>query len=354
MHDVALLRLVAQRLVGPAEESARDVVGWMTAMQAQDLPGATTSVTLRSERRTREDVFDALRTGAVVRSWPMRGTLHLVPAQDLRWMLGLTSARMVKAAERRRADLGLDDATRGRASALAGAALAGGRALRRGELYATWEAAGISTDGQRGIHLLGYLCQTGLLGLGPMRGLEQCVVLLADWSPDARVLERDEALGELALRYFRSHGPATDKDLAWWTKLTLSDVRTGLAVAQSQLAVLEVDGVSYFMDPTTPDRLAACRGQASGVLLLPGFDEFLLGYQDRSAALAPEHAQRVVPGGNGMFLSTVVADGSVVGTWKRARQAGRTTIKATPFSAFTTAVAEAIDPAFQALPDGVD
>jgi hypothetical protein len=176
------------------------------------------------------------------------------------------------------------------------------------------------------------------------------LVLISEWVTRPRRLDRDEALGELATRYFRGHGPATVKDLGRWTKLVAADVRTGVAIARPGLERLEVDGVEYLMDPQTTGRLEGCRRQARGVFLLPGFDEYMLGYGDRSAALSPEFAERIVPGGNGMFRATVIADGQVVGTWARAGRGTKKTVLATPFTDFSTQVSKAIPRLYDELP----
>jgi hypothetical protein len=136
-------------------------------------------------------------------------------------------------------------------------------------------------------------------------------------------LDRDEALGELALRYLRSHGPASDADLARWAGIALSEARRGRAICGAALATIEIGGRTYHLDPETLDREpGGFAPPATRVLLLPGFDEYLLGYGDRSAVLAPEHADRIVPGGNGLFRPTIVVDGKVVGTWSRTARAG--------------------------------
>jgi hypothetical protein len=163
-------------------------------------------------------------------------------------------------------------------------------------------------------------------------------------------LERDEALGELALRYFRSHGPATSADLKRWGNLVAADVRVGLDVARPQLLSLDVDGTEHLMDPETPAVLQSARAEAMGVHLLPGFDEFVLGYGDRGAQLDPAHAQLVVPGGNGMFKSTVVSEGQIVGTWSKGGRGAKQTIDATPFTSFTAKVSEDLPRLYAALP----
>jgi hypothetical protein len=349
-RDITLLRFAAQRIARPGFATATDAVRWLTAAQAQDYPGAVTSIALRTESQTRQSVEAALNAGEVVRSWPIRGTLHFVLAEDLPWMLDLTTTRLIAGAASRRAALGLDMPTIEHAGQLATDALAGGRQLRRDALLAIWDEAGLLTVKQRSYHLIWHLAQTGTLCYGPVRDGEQDIVLLDEWVPHPKRPEREEALGEWALRYFHSHGPATVKDFAWWTKLIAADVKTGLAIARPQLERIEVDGVEYFMHPETPALLDSCRSRAKGVFLLPGFDEYILGYQDRGAALPAEFAQRVVPGNNGMFQSTVIADGEIIGTWKRTGRGSKQTVLATPFTSFSSTVHDAVPRLYDALP----
>jgi hypothetical protein len=211
------------------------------------------------------------------------------------------------------------------------------------------EEAGVSTTGQRGYHLLWYLAQTGTLVLGATEGRQQTFALLDDWVPDRRRLERDEALAELAIRFFRSHGPATAADLARWAGLTVRDVRAGIAGSGERLATLDLGGVTYHVDPEIDiDTAADMRSDPPArVHLLPGFDEYVLGYKDRSAILAPEHSGAIVPGGNGVFRPTIVVDGEVSGTWRRANSGGRVVIEPTLFGPqprwFAKALAVAVD-----------
>lgn len=350
LHEVALLRLAAQRIVGPGFSTAAEAVHWMTAVQAQDHNGAVTSVALRTSSRTRAGVEEAFGAAQVVKSWPMRGTLHLVAAEDLVWMLELMAPRVVAAAAARRTRLELDTSALEHARELARQALVGGRRLSREDLFAVWDGAGATTAGQRGYHMLWHLAQTGTLCFGPMGDGQQQIVLVDEWIPQPRRLEREEALGEVAWRYFRSHGPATVKDLMRWGHLVAADARAGLALARPRLVTLDVDGVEHFLDPQTPERLESCRNEAEGVMLLPGFDELVLGYQDRRCVLAPELADRIVPGGNGMFKATVVSGGEIVGTWKHAGRGANRRVQATPFTFFPEDVAEAIPVAYAELP----
>jgi len=323
------LRLAAQRIEGSEFTTPSEVVTWMLALQGQDLPGAKWSVGLRAPGSTLADMDAALARGEIIRSWPMRGTLHLVPAVDIGWMLRLTGERTLRSMATRYRELGLDDATFGQAGDIATKVLEGGRSATRAELFQAFEAAGIVTAGQRGPHLIGQLHHTRQLCLGPMRGTDQAVVLLDEWVPHPRGLDREEALGEFVRRYFTSHGPATLRDFAWWTKLTVRDTAIGMALAREHLQELVVDDVTYWMAPGLPDR-ASRRVHA-----LPGFDEFLLGYQDRSASLAAEHAPMTVPGNNGMFLPTIVIGGSVTGLWRRKKTATGVTVTPRPFAALS-------------------
>ena len=349
--EIGLLRLAAQRLVGAPAAGPAEAVRWLTAVQAQDFGGAVTSVALRTASRARSEVERALDAGEVVRTWPMRGTLHFVAAEDAGWMLALLAPRVLRASAGRRAGLGLDEAQLERGREIAVRALEGGARLERRDLFGTWEQAGLSTAGQRGIHLLQYLALTGTVVLGPTREGRQLIVLRSEWiGARERRLESEEAIGELAWRYFRGHGPAPLGDLARWAGMTLTDARAGLAVARPQLTSLDVDGAEYLMDPETPERLASARADSEGVLLLPGFDELLLGYGDRSAVLDPAFAERIVPGGNGMFRPTVVSAGRVVGTWRHAGSGARRTLEAHPFEAFPPGLGERIRRAYEGLP----
>ncbi len=348
--EIGLLRLVAQRLAGPRLPSAAEAVRWLTAVQSQDLSGALTSVALRTEPRSRAEVEAALDAGTVVRSWPMRGTLHLTAADDLSWMLEALNARLLSARSARWAQLELTDAIAAHAAEVVVEALSGSRRAGRKQLLATMAESGIDISGQRGPHLLGFLSQTGTLCLGPRSDGEQQFVLLAEWVAEPRRLDREAALAELALRFFRSHGPATVKDLVRWAGIRVTEARAALAAVRHELVSVDVEGTEQVMDPATPDLLADFRTEAGGTFLLPGFDEFVLGYGDRSAVLEPEHSDRIVPGGNGMFRSTVVHRGRIVGTWGFSGRGANRTVVATPFTAWPKGVEGRIPELAAALP----
>jgi hypothetical protein len=307
------LRLASQLIHAAQARTPTGVVPHMLAMQAQDFAQALWAVGLRSPGSTRSSVLGALERGDVVRSLPMRGTLHFVPAEDLGWMLSLTSARTLHGATTRFRNLGLEPETLEHAYAVVERELRGGGRLARDEFMKLIAANGIAPDGQRGYHVIFSLAQRQLICWGPPAGTQQALVLNDEWITNPRELDRDASLKEFAVRYFASHGPATERDLAWWTKLTMADVRAAIAAAASELTELRCGQTSYWIATSALGSGATSRA----VHALPGFDEYLLGYGDRSAMLADEHFQRIVPGNNGMFLPMIVAKGRVVGTWRR-------------------------------------
>jgi hypothetical protein len=311
------LRLASQGLVGSGLGSVAGAVRWMTAMQAQDFQAALWAVGVRVPGVGVSGVRAALDDGSVVRSWPMRGTLHLVAPEDLRWMLDVTSERLHQRVAGRHRELDITWADIEKCRDLALERVSGGDAASRNELFALFNAAGQPTAGQRGVHLLGVLCRRAWLVQGPLAGNQQLLVAFDEWIPVSRRLERQEAVAEFLLRYFRSHGPATLRDFAWWTQIPLTEVRAALELVSGELVELDVAGTGYWMSPETASLLDGHVPGQRSFHLLPGFDEFLLGYQDRSLVLAPGHADRIVPGGNGVFKKTLVAGGEVIGTWAR-------------------------------------
>ncbi|TXN30229.1 winged helix DNA-binding domain-containing protein [Lacisediminihabitans profunda] len=336
-NDLLRMRLTSQ-LIGGSSLAPAAVVTHMLATQAQDFAQALWAIGVRSPGSTRSSVLGSLRSGDVVRSWPFRGTLMFVPAEDLGWMLGISAHRALSAAAARHRTLELDDAALSEARDLTVAALEGGRMLGRDDYFALLESHGIRTTGQRGVHIIWVLAQTGVVCWGPPLGTQQGLVLVDEWVGSSRVLGRDEALRELVVRYFAGHGPATLKDLAWWAKGTVADLTLGIALAGDALEQLSHEGTAYWRLAGAPD--------PSGwpaLTMLPGFDEYLLGYQARDLPLAVEHSQKIVPGNNGVFLPTIVVNGRVVGTWKRAFRGASITVTPEPFAELSAANTAALE-----------
>lgn len=306
-------RLYNQMIAGSVYHTPEQVVKKLGAIQAQDYMQAVWAIGLRSPGTKLADIERAIVERKIILTWTLRGTLHFVPAEDVKWMLQLSAPRLVSQTKRRMAELGLDDQTLERCREIIVAALKGGKQLDRSALLQLIEEEGIHTGNQCGYHMLWNSAYQGLICFGPMNGKQQTIVLLEEWVPDCRELSYEKSLQELALRYFTARGWATVQDFAWWAGITLTDARRGLEFVKSELLSEDIEGSEYWM---STHRLTPA-DEDSGVYLLPGFDEYILGYKDRSAVLDPETAPLIVPGNNGVFLPMIVVGGQVVGTWKR-------------------------------------
>jgi hypothetical protein len=321
----------ALALAHPAAPPAtpEQVVRALGAVQAQDYAGALWAIGLRLgsslegsaadpivPQATLVDVERAVSDATIVRTWAMRGTLHFVPAADLSWMLALARPATLAARTRRQRELELDGVALTRCETLIVRALRGGHRLTRSAAMALLEAHGIRTAAQRGIHVLLHLALAGVVCFGPREGKEPTFVLVDEWlaAIPAHEMSREEALAAIAKRYFTSHGPATRRDFARWTGLAAADANAAFESVKSLLAPQRIGEVTYWT-PASGRAASGVRSAARTAFLLPGFDEYMLGYTDRSAALPAQHASRIVPGGNGVFRPTLVVDGQVVGTW---------------------------------------
>lgn len=326
-HEIADVRLASQHILQPHSGSVADIVASMGAMQAQDYAGALWSIGLRSRTLCRSDIEQAILDREIIRTWPMRGTIHFLAANDARWVTKLTAPRVLRSAASRERALDLDASSMKSARTVIEKFLQGGPKTR-GDIMQQLETAGESTAQQRGYHILWRLALEGVICFGPHEGKQPTFALLDQWLPNTRELNGDEALGELATRYFVSHGPATIKDFAGWASLTIGDAKKGIEVSSATLAKIAINSTDYWHAPNidTSHRASA--------FLLPGFDEFMLGYKDRSPALIAEHAHKIVPGNNGVFKPTVVIDGQVVGTWKKVERGGGARIELDAFELF--------------------
>lgn len=362
MVDVALgkSRLVAQGLVTRPWANPRDAVAAHGAMQGQDLPGALASVALRTTGSI-GDVLDALNDASLVRGYPMRGTVFLMAAADLLWVSELCNAAPMRAAVKRRAQLELTESMVETASVRAQEVLADKPAgLSRAELFETWAATGMPTDQGRGYHVLAHLIGRGELVYGPWNGADQNVVATSRWLPaDSTLVARFNgdavaATAELLRRYLTSHGPATLRDFAWWTKLPLRQISAAFAQVADELeaaagtSVTDLDAQRW--RPGLPDEVAALGRNPTKPLLLPGFDEFILGYQDRLFAMTAEQHQQLVPGNNGVFAKSAVNAGRVVGLWKRGGRPGKRTLDLVEFEPLAAGVRNRFEALFRAFP----
>ncbi len=262
----------------------------------------------------------------------MRGTIHFVPAEDAKWMVQLLMPRVVSRIQSIYRKAGLDEAVFTRARSLIENALQGGKRLTRDALYELLEAGGIETPNMSGLHILGRLASDAVICFGPRKGKQPTFVLLDEWIPTSRKLAGDEALAELARRYFTSHGPATLQDFVWWTGLTVADAKAGLEAVKSLLTEETIGGITYWWG----EGVASASVQSPALHLLPAYDEYLVSYKDRSASFDLQNAP-VMSESQRHLSSIIVIDGQVVGNWKRTFRKGKVVIDATCARSLTSA-----------------
>jgi hypothetical protein len=311
--DIARLRLTNQRLTHSAFTSPVEVVRWFGAIQSQDLPASLYAIGLRMSHATEALVEHSLDNGSIVRSWPMRRTLHCMAAEDVRWMIRMLAPRGIARMKPYHRAMGITDRDLARTGTILESALARNSQLTRAELYERLNAAGVATNTpgvpMRGLHLLVHWAQAGLICLAARRGKQPTFALLDDWTPRGRDLSGNDALAELATIYFRAHAPATVKDFSWWSGFTMVEAKRALHLAGDLLSSATIDGLEYWMMCNPPE----ASPHPLPLLLTPPFDEYTVAYADRSVAgdstLLPSVSHGLAP--------NILVNGHIAGTWKR-------------------------------------
>lgn len=314
-------RLRSHLLTAPASSLA-EAASHMLAVQSQEFWGGRWALASRTRGAPTLRQVDALfDDGTLVRAWTQRGTLHIVPARDFAWMLQVTGARQLQAGAARDRELGLDADTLKAAERAVRAALRGGNALTRAELFDVLSGIDLDPTGQRGVHAIGHFAMRGIICQGPVVARadgvsrEQRFVLVEEHITDAHTPVDPAA--EMFARYIDGHGPATVADFAWWSGLTLTASRAAAAAAADRVDEID-DGL--FQAPTRPRRRAVPDMRA-----LASFEEYYISYADRSIAGPVERFAAVGPGKNGLVRPILLADGEIVGTWRQSTALGRHT-----------------------------
>jgi hypothetical protein len=318
---IAWARLHCQRLAAGRLARPEEVVRWLGAVQSQEYHLAKWGLALRTRRASDASVERALAAGRILRTHVMRPTWHFVTPADIRWLLALTAPRVRAAVAYYDRQLGITPAVTTRANRAIATALEGGVQLTRAELKAVLTGAGVRVDGtQRLAHVIMHAELDAVICSGARRGKQFTYALLDDRAPTTALPAREEALAELARRYFTSHGPAQLKDFMWWSGLTSAEARIGLEVSRHHLAEEEIGGTRFWLASS-----ARTLGQPPrAAYLLPPYDEFLIAYKDRSTSLDPMLWR---PGaGRDPYAAPVVLDGRVIGGWRRASTGDRAAI----------------------------
>ena len=318
--DVALQRLIQQRVLQNPLATPDKVVAWLGAVQAQDYPGAKWTLGLRMNGTVDAEIEQAFNAGSILRTHAMRPTWHFLTPVDIRWVQELTAPRVHAGNAYQYRQYELDQALFARSDALIARALEGGQHLTRVELGQALEKNGIQAQGIRLIYIVMHAELEALVCSGPRRGKQFTYALLAERASRAVSRPREEALAELTRRYFTGHGPATVRDFTWWSGLTAADAIEGLEMAAGSLSHAGIDGGTYWFS----DAMPMSNDSSGAAFLLPTYDEFLVGYAAFDRTRHGGQAELV-------FNATLLNAGEIVGTWRRTFQKEAVVIEIAPF-----------------------
>jgi hypothetical protein len=343
-EQTLLLRLRAQRLwlPGPAPAAVAQVVEDVCGLQAQDVPAAALAVRVRSVGLTASN-FDSARhqQRSIIRTWCMRGTLHVVTAEDFAWLVPLLGPHFILQTRHRYKQLGLDEDTCERGVRTIRDALAAQGPLTRDDLARHLTSHGIPAGGQATIHLIRRAALEGIVCIGPDQGAKPTYVLVQDWVGQERAPTPDAAQAELARRYLEAYGPAGPGDLAVWSGLGIGQARQAWELIAHQLVQVEIAGPAWMLKAHA-DRLHELPDHLPIVRLLPKFDTYLLGYSSRELVVGPQHAKRIHPGG-GLLYPTLLVNGHAAGVWSAKRRGKRLEVVMEPFAGLTAEIRHGLE-----------
>jgi len=311
-NNIANLRLSSQQIAETKFKTPKEIVGWMGAMQAQDFNMAKWAIGIRLKNAKEENVDAAINSGEILRTHLLRPTWHFVSAEDISWMIKLTAPRIKSSMKGRNNQLELSQKVLKKCNTLIGKVLRNGNHLTRKELLNEINKAKISTDDNRGSHILMNAELEGIICSGRMKNKQITYALLDERISKPKVVHKEEALGMLARKYFESHCPATLPDFIWWSGLSATEAKLALEIIKGDFISQKIGSEEYWF----PYSFSFPKKFKESIFLLPAFDEFLISYKDRSAAIIFEHQKKAFSN-NGIFWPVIVANGVAVGTWKR-------------------------------------
>ena len=336
--ELLTTRLRNQQLIDCKRRKPAQVVSWLCAMQAQDYPAAKWAIGLRSPGIQDADIEQAFNDGLILRTHVLRPTWHFVAPEDIRWLLALSAPRIHAANAYYYRQAGLDAKVFAKSCAMIHRTLEGGKTLTRAELAVYLTRAKIPADGLKLAYLMMHAELEGVICSGPRKGKQFTYALLEERAPKAKVRERAEALAELAKRYFVSHGPATVRDFAWWSGLTITDAQKAVDSVRPALESSSIDRLVLW-SAEAPDRSPSRHGAA---FLLPNYDEYLIAYKDRAPVVDAARAANVVARSNGAFANHLLIDGRLAGGWSRTCSANNVVIEVAPYKKLTAAQLRAV------------
>jgi hypothetical protein len=309
------MRLYNQLLTTHELRRPKDVVSWMGAMQAQIYPMVKWAIGLRLPGFTGDRIEQAIDGGEIIRTHILRPTWHFVSSEDIYWMLELTAPRIKSIVLNYCKTSGEDEISLNKALPLIEKVLTKERHLTRQEMGERLKVEGMDIDTYRLNHIMLWAELAGVVCNGKVKGSKQTYCLLQEKAPKTFSLTKDEALERLARKYFSSHGPATIKDFVWWSGLLTSDARKGIEYIKPDFTGETIEAETYWFRNDMPIPPA---DNTLSALLLPAFDEYLVGYKGRLDILKAEYTRTVITK-TGIFLPVLTLNGEITGTWKNTK-----------------------------------
>jgi hypothetical protein len=312
---ISKARLFSQKIATSEFKTAKEIVSWMGAMQAQDYSMAKWAIGVRLSVSDEQMVETSFNNGEILRIHVLRPTWHFVSPDDIYWMINLTAPKIKSSVKSRHRHLELSESIINKSNSIIEKELGNRINMTREELATEFHKSGINTDANRLSHLLFCAELEGIICSGPLKSKKHTYSLLSERVPRKKELPRDESIAELAKRYFTSHCPATIQDFAWWSNLSLNEIRKAIDSFKSEF-ISDTTVTGQYLYPVT---FSGPELNKSSVYLLPAYDEFLISYKDRSSSLSLVNNKKAVSA-NGIFYPPVIVNGLVAGLWQRTTQ----------------------------------
>jgi uncharacterized protein YehS (DUF1456 family) len=326
LKTVAAARLVNQQLGKTRFKIVKDIVAWFGAMQAQEFKWVKWALGVRLPDHTEENVEAAFAKGKILRTHLLRPTWHFVSPDDICWMLELSAPQINASLRSRQKQLEINDSLVKKCNKIIEGILKDKNHLTREEIAAGFVKKGIRMDSSRAAHIMLRAELDGLVCSGKPVNNKQTYALLEERVPEKKILKREEALAELAERYYTSRGPASLQDFTWWSGLSVTDAKRGLEIGKSKLISESIEGITYWLKDTPPAKNLF----KDSLYLLPAYDEFIISYKDRSASIPFENLKKSISN-NGIFRPVVVFNGKVIGIWSAIKEKEDVNVKINSF-----------------------
>ncbi|TGM95502.1 winged helix DNA-binding domain-containing protein [Leptospira dzoumogneensis] len=326
--NIALTRLKHLNVLGSQYSSPEKLVEVLVAIQGQDYAASKWAVGLRIPDLNEEDIESAFLDKKIVRSWPLRGTLHVVSSKDIYWLLDLLGPPTISKYAAHYKKIELDPKVLKKCYSILSKNLSNQNFLTRKEISSILEKSGIITNTTRLSHILQRAGLEGLICFGPRRDKDFTYALIEEWIPGVKNVKKpkEEALYEITKKYFDTRAPATLADFVWWSGLNVKDAKTGIESFSSKLNSFQKDDQTYYI----PKKTELVDKGSDTLFLLPAFDEFLLAYTDRRDCMDPPPKRLLTPADD-LFRPILVINGWVSGIWQRELKKEDIILKVNPY-----------------------